>query len=165
MGKASILLLALLLVAGCGPGAIGSAADDDGAESGSGGSSESTATSQTAPSGSDVVAVWTRSGGLAGRTEVMTVYADGWVTLDQQGGLKTALGDMGTINALQQTFAGSEWQALDSSYGEQFPDAFQYTIEAGGKTVQTYDGAENPALLDTVQQQLGELYQAASSTG
>jgi hypothetical protein len=42
------------------------------------------------------------------------------------------------------------------------PDAFKYVVEAGGKTVETYDGAQSPAALEAVMQQLEALYQTAS---
>ena len=111
---------------------------------------------------SDTVAVWSRSGGLAGRDDRMTVYADGRVQVEGNGATSTVQGDAAAIEALRQRVTGSEWQSLDESYGEQFPDAFAYTIEAGGKTVRTYDGAKMPAALEDVFQQANSLYDAAS---
>ncbi len=111
---------------------------------------------------SDIVAVWSRSGGIAGSDDRMVVYADGRVQVEGNGATSTVQGDAAAIEALRQLVAGSEWQSLDESYGEQFPDAFAYTIEAGGKTVRTYDGAEMPAALEDVLQQTNSLYDAAS---
>jgi hypothetical protein len=94
----------------------------------------------------------------------MTVYADGRVTIERDGKQQTANGDMAAIQALEQIFASAEWQALKPVYGEQFPDAFEYTVQGGGKEVKTYDGAANPEPLATVLQRLDQLYQAASKS-
>ena len=119
-------------------------------------------TGATTAAASDVVAVWSRSGGIAGSDDRMIVYADGRIQVEGSGATSTVQGDAAAVEALRQRVTGSEWQSLDESYGEQFPDAFAYTIEAGGKTVRTYDGAEMPAVLAEVFQQINSLYDAAS---
>ena len=119
-------------------------------------------TAATTAGSSDIVTVWSRSGGIAGSDDRMTVYADGRIQIEGNGATSIVQGDAAAIEALRQRVTGSEWQSLDESYGEQFPDAFAYTIEAGGKTVRTYDGAEMPAALADVLQQTNSLYDAAS---
>ncbi len=119
-------------------------------------------TGATTAVASDVVAVWSRSGGIAGSDDRMTVYADGRIQVEGSGATSTVQGDAAAIEVLRQLVTGSEWQSLDENYGKQFPDAFAYTIEAGGKTVRTYDGAKMPAVLAEVLQQTNSLYDAAS---
>jgi hypothetical protein len=64
----------------------------------------------------------------------------------------------------------AEWQALDTKCGVQSPDAFFYVIDAGGKSVTTYDSAQNPEPLAGVLDQLLPLLllqvlQSVNSTG
>jgi hypothetical protein len=110
----------------------------------------------------DVVAVWTRSGGIAGLTDKITIYADGRLVTEGDSGSHTVQGDAAAVQALHEIVVGSDWQGLDDKYGEQFPDAFAYTIEAGGKTITTYDGIETPAVLSQVMQQINQLFTAAN---
>ncbi len=112
---------------------------------------------------SSEVAVLTRSGGLMGLNEVLTVEADGGLVLDREGQIMTGQADESVVKALWDTFNSAEWNALAPKYGRQFPDAFAYTVEAGGKTVTTYDGAENPEPLAAVLDQLLALLQSAGS--
>ncbi len=125
-------------------------------------SSQSGSATPEAPLSSKV-AVLTRSGGFIGLHEVLTVQSDGQVVLDREGQVKTGQIEKGIIEALQKSFNSPEWNALEPKYGRQFPDAFAYTIEAGGKTVTTYDGAQNPEPLAAVLDQLLDLLQAAGS--
>jgi hypothetical protein len=89
----------------------------------------------------------TRSGGLAGLATTMTVAADGTVRFelegDERGDLSHGLppDQVARVRALVDS---PKWRALDDRYGEPMPDGFAYTIEAGGKTVTTYDGAQSP---------------------
>lgn len=110
----------------------------------------------------EIVAVWTRSGGFAGLTDTLTIYADGRLVTEGDSGSHTVQGDTAAVDTLHETVAGSEWQDLNDTYGEQFPDAFAYTIKAGGKTVTTYDGIETPELLTQVMQQINVLFTAAN---
>jgi hypothetical protein len=135
------LLLALILLASCGAA---------GAQNG---------TPTAADGGDQVVAIWTRSGGFAGTHDVMTVYADGRVTLEQGQGSHEGQADATVVERLRQTFQSAEWKELEPRYGEQFPDAFQYTIESQGQTVQTFDGASNPPVLQDLLEQFNTIYQ------
>jgi hypothetical protein len=112
-----------------------------------------------------VVLVWTRSGGFAGLTDKLTIYGDGRLVTEGDSGSNTVQGDPAAVQALQQIITGGDWQSLEPSYGKQFPDAFAYTIEAGGKTVQTYDGVEMPAVLTQILQQINELFATANQAG
>ena len=118
-------------------------------------------------SGTGIVGSFTRSGGLQGLTETLTVHSDGTVTLSQGEGsgapYRTAQVPNAQVQSLQAVFASKEWQQLEGSYGQQVPDGFQYTISANGKQVQTYDGAQHPAILDTALNQLNNLWQVVQA--
>lgn len=109
----------------------------------------------------------TRSGGIQGTTETLVVGGDG--TLQLLNGatngqvVKTARAPQAQLDSLTATFVSKEWQQLDAEYGRQVPDGFAYTISGGNKQVVTYDGAQNPPLLDTVLGQLNGLWQLAQS--
>ena len=155
------LIMVLALVAACGqPTSTESSAETATPVPTSGGS--------TAPAGGStaqvdaMIATWTRSGGLAGRTESMQIYADGRVVLDADGTTRTATVPPMLTRSLQEALTGSAFQALEAEYGQQSPDAFQYTVQAGSKTVRTYDGVENPPALAAVLGQLNALYGMAS---
>ncbi len=98
-----------------------------------------------------------------GLHEVLTVQADGRLVVDREGQVRSAQVDEATLKTLQDMFNSPAWNALEPKYGRQFPDAFAYTIEAGGKRVTTYDGAENPEPLASALQQLLDLLQGAGS--
>jgi hypothetical protein len=179
MYKALIVLLALILT-GCGAAATGSAPAVTTAAAGTPTSvpvartSEPATPSEPATSAStpattrdgEVVAVWNRSGGFAGRTDKMTVYADGRLVVEPDtGNARTVQGDAAAVQALHELVVGSDWQALSNRYGRQVPDAFAYTITAGGKRVETYDGAQLPDVLSQVMEQLNRLYGATRQTG
>ena len=121
------------------------------------------ATTPAPASSGDVVAVWTRSGGFAGLHEVLTVFADGRLSLEQRGGAKTGQAAPADFERLQQTIAGPGWQQLEKQYGVQHPDAFQYTIQAKGKIVETFDGSDYPDVLMDLLQQFQALHQTTVS--
>ncbi len=112
----------------------------------------------------DIIVTYTRSGGFTGGTDKLTVHADGALTLTTDTRTKTARAEEAKVRALQQTLANAEWSNLEASYGKQVPDGYAYTIVAGDKTVQTYDGATNPAVLDQVIQDLNGLLALASQS-
>ncbi len=115
-------------------------------------------TTAGADTAQDVVAVWMRSGGFAGFQDSIKVYADGRMEIDRNGSVTTEQITPSALQSLKATFASSDWAALQPEYGQQFPDAFAYTIEAGGKTVKTYDAAPSPPILETALQQFADLY-------
>jgi hypothetical protein len=115
----------------------------------------------------EIVAQMTRSGGLQGRTERLAVARDGIVMFFNENRtepLQTIQVPQAQVEALESAFASREWQQLETSYGEQTPDAFAYTIIGGGKQVTTYDGATNPPILDKVLQQMNDLWQAVKAS-
>lgn len=80
----------------------------------------------------EVVGVFHRSGGFAGDTSKLVVYADGTVNAPDAD-FRVPLS---VVRPLQQIFASGEWQGLGVHYGgEPLPDHFDYTIEGGGKRV------------------------------
>ena len=121
-------------------------------------------TTPEAPSSDDVLAVWTRSGGFAGLHEVLTVFADGRLSLEQKGTTGSGQAAPTDFERLQQTLKGPDWQQLEKRYGVQHPDAFQYTIQAKDKTVETFDGSDNPQVLTDLLQQFQALYQMVVPT-
>jgi ADP-ribose pyrophosphatase YjhB (NUDIX family) len=98
----------------------------------------------------DEVVRVTRSGGLAGLTTTMRVAADGSVRFELEGDERGALAHGLTpedVTRIRTLVNSPQWQALEDQYGEPVPDAFAYTIEAEGKRVTTYDGAQSPPLM------------------
>ncbi len=114
---------------------------------------------------SSKIAVLTRSGGIMGLHEVLTVQADGRLVLEREGQVMTGQAETASVEALENRINSPAWNALAPKYGRQFPDAFAYTIEAGGKSVTTYDGAQNPEPLASVLQHLLDLLQATGAGG
>ena len=107
----------------------------------------------------------TRFGGIAGQHDVLTVQEDGALILERDGKVESGQADAAAITALQDRVNSAEWQALDTKYGVRSPDAFSYVIDAGGKSVTTYDSAQNPGSLAGVLDQLLQLLQSVNSTG
>ncbi len=151
MIRKMVACMVALLLAGCGAAASG---NDAGQSTTS--SPETSADGHTA----EVLATLTQSGGIAGRMEVLTVHADGTIMLDAGGTTTSATAGQAALDALKQTMAGAEWQALGEHYGKPLPDAFEYLVEAGGKRIQTYDAADNPPVLAEVLDQLVRLKQS-----
>lgn len=117
-------------------------------------------TTPESPSSDDVVAVWTRSGGFAGLHEVLTVFADGRLSLEKKVVTTNGQADPTDFERLRQTLGSPDWQQLAKRYGVQHPDAFQYTIQAKDKTVETFDGSDNPQVLTELLGQFQTLYQS-----
>ncbi|HEY0735586.1 MAG TPA: hypothetical protein VGD69_11820 [Herpetosiphonaceae bacterium] len=170
--QVGILSVLLLLMAACGRTPTGS--DETGS---SPAPATATADSQTQTSppamtetattgdaGAPLVTL-RRSGGIAGINETLVVQRDGVLQVieGEIGGQVTKEGRATPeqIQKLEAALQAEDWQQLDATYGEQFPDAFAYTIVAGSKTVKTYDGAPNPPALANVLSLLDELWQQA----
>lgn len=149
--------VALVLLAACGAAAPGET------PAGKAGTSETTPSAGNDQAGSDIVAIWTRTGGIAGLHEEMTVHADGTLILDRGGKTQTGQVAPEFLRQLKELVASAAWQNIEPSYGRQSPDAFAYTVEAGGKSVQTYDGAQPPEPLAYVLQLLNMMSQMASA--
>jgi hypothetical protein len=107
----------------------------------------------------------TRSGGLAGRSETLTIYADNTVRVTQGEGQGAVVAEASVpaaqVQSLQAVFASNDWQSLDAEYGQQVPDGYAYTISGGGKQVRTYDGATLPPVLASILEQMNALWPPA----
>lgn len=117
----------------------------------------------------DLIAALTRSGGFQGQTETLLVRQDGTVALmngEQMGAVfKTGKASAAQLQTLRALLESDAWQGLDATIGRQVPDGFSYTITGGGLRVTTYDGAQNPAVLESVLAELNELWQAVERGG
>ena len=111
--------------------------------------------------------LFTRSGGMQGKTEMLVVNSDGSLQLRDgdrtEQVVKTAQAPTGQVEALRSLLASQEWQQLEAKYGRQVPDGFAYTLRANSKEVATFDGAQNPPVLDSVLAQLNALWRAAQT--
>lgn len=125
----------------------------------------SAAQASTATDADQMIAVFSRSGGIAGRTQTVMVQRDGTIAIRNGDAgapmIQTAQADPAAIATLEAAINSDAWQQLDAQYGRQVPDGFAYTINAGGKQVQTFDGATNPPILDSVIEQMSALLAAA----
>lgn len=110
----------------------------------------------------------TRSGGIAGRTTELTVRPDGAVEVGGRrgtsGGRLEAALPPEAVTAVRALVGSAAWRRLDESYGRPVPDGFIYTVEAGGKTVTAYQGAELPEVLDNVLAAVASLWREAAAT-
>ncbi len=126
------------------------------------------ASTQSAPGGSmpelpaGALILFRRSGGIAGQTQMWTLYSDGRV-VDASGAAERI--DPTFINTAMQSIRSAGFFDMQPQYGiGPAPDAYTYTLTVRDgdqvKTVTTFDGAaEAPAqltdLLQTVQALLG----------
>lgn len=111
-----------------------------------------------------ILCTFTQSGGLVGSTDTVTVRANGEVTAERarpraRAGTTQATPEQ--LATLRASIESDAWQQLQGRYGKSVPDGFTYTVQCGGNTITTYDGAERPAPLGQVIQQLGALRQQA----
>lgn len=117
----------------------------------------------------DLIAALTRSGGLQGQTETLLVRQDGTVALlngEQPGAVfKTGKASAAQLQTLRALLESDAWQQLDATFGRQVPDGFSYSVTGGGLRVMTYDGAQNPPVLESVLAELNELWQAVERGG
>lgn len=163
-----VLLILCALLAGCGAGApaIGSASATAVPTLTSSiviTAVSSSAVPATTASAVDVVVTFSRSGGFAGRTETLVIGTGGSMTLTMGGQQKKSMAEPAALQGLKQAVSSAEWQRLQPVYGKGMPDAYVYRVTAAGKTVQTYDGVDNPPLLDQVLQALNSLLARADT--
>lgn len=107
----------------------------------------------TAAGTGEVLLTLQRSGGLVGEVRTWVVRGDGSVEVDGSPGAAYRLSPE-QLAALRAALGSPAWEALRDSYGEPVPDAFEYVFVADGKTVRTYDGAKEPAVLAEVRELL-----------
>lgn len=139
------LAVTLLVLTACGPAADG----------------VSSAAPSAAASGGTIVTM-TVSGGLAGRTETVTIDHGGAVAVLDGNGATTATGTATSaqIDALEDVLASDEWAQVEARYGRQVPDGFAYTLDAGGKRIEFFDGGELPPILQEALSQIVQIRQA-----
>ena len=111
----------------------------------------------------DTIVIYRKSGGLAGISETMTVYSDGRVELIKRGEQTSQIQiQPAELAALKRLLSTSEFAAVQSPTMPPAADAFIYEVTVpspGGKdhTVKTSDATQNPAALDKVLDELGQL--------
>ena len=102
------------------------------------------------PASGDVVAIYHKTGGIAGVDETLTVYADGRLSLlGRSGAAQTAQAQPADLGKLQSLLASPDFAGLSPRYQASGADLFNYqiTIPSTGQTVSTMDGAQAPAVL------------------
>lgn len=124
----------------------------------------SEAASGASASASDVLCQLTQSGGLAGATQTVTVYENGDVVAERDrptASTGTTQASPAQLDTLHATLGSIAWQDAQARYGRSLPDGFAYELHCGDKTVTAYDGAQYPAVVGDVIQQLERLRQQA----
>ncbi|GAB2888637.1 AMP-binding protein [Streptomyces mayteni] len=134
-----VALVALVVLAGCGGAADRGEAPGDGGGSGGDGGGER-------DGGGDVLVVRV-TGGIAGVNDVVTVAADGAVSVERRSGVEERRLGEPELAELTALLHGSEFAALPSRLvGEPVADGFQYEFEQGGRTVTADQGSLMPPL-------------------
>lgn len=110
------------------------------------------------PAGQGILITLQKSGGIAGITQLLTVYSDGRIEQSGTGGTKSTQVAPADIEVLQKLLASPEFAAVPPISRATGADLFTYTLtvmDSGSqRTIVTMDGVENPAVLSQV---LGEL--------
>lgn len=92
----------------------------------------------------------------------LTETSQGSFAITNDGQLpRTTQASPAQLDALQQAIASAEWQQLDEEYGVATPDQATQHVVCGGKGIDVHPGAEQPAVLIDVMQQLEALQQQA----
>jgi len=150
-----------------GAGASGAASNGAPVSSGSAGTSTSTgagATSagpQTDPSAksntggnataTDTLVMFTRTGGLAGNNDSLTVKPDGSYTIQTKQGTKTGKLTDEELGALKTALATTDFDKMPTvNDNGAVADAYTYTITYGGKQITAKDGSIPPALAPVI---------------
>lgn len=168
---ARFIPIVLLLLAACGSPAPGGAATEPASPEPPtrppGGAATELASPEppTRPpggSGQGVLVTYEKSGGIAGIDETLTVRGDGSLELIERGGAaKQAQLAPADLDRLRGLLASPEFAALRPLYKAAGADFFTYTITAsvngGTQTVVTQDGAQHPAVLSQVLEELERL--------
>lgn len=120
------------------------------------------------PEEAPLLVMYTRSGGIAGRHEVLEVYEDGRLEFDAGPGSQFSQRvDPQRIETLRQLIESPQFFALEGPYKVEGADLITYTVTArtsqGEKTVVRTDGAERPPHLHRITRELDALRSAATS--
>lgn len=102
-----------------------------------------------------------RQSGEVNFTDGLTEMSDGSFTGDNNQLLHTTQATPEQFAALNEAVTSAEWQQLDEEYGAATPDQVPQHVVCGGKGIDVHAGAEQPAVLSDVMQQLGALQQQA----
>lgn len=107
----------------------------------------STAISQA--SAANLLISYHKSGGIAGVSETLTVYADGTIERRDKRGNSTSKADPSDIQALQKLLDSPEFAALQVPRQSPVADQFIYELTVAGraKPIVTADGVDNPPVL------------------
>jgi hypothetical protein len=116
-----------------------------------------------------LLVTYTRSGGFAGRHEVLTVHDDGQLELTvRQRGQWRLQADQQQLDQLRQMLQSQEFQELAGPYQIRGADLITYTItvhEPVSRSVVSTDGAEVPPFLRQLRRHLDSLRGAAATRG
>lgn len=121
--------------------------------------------------GDDVLAIYHKSGGIAGIVETLVVHQGGQLELTQRGGAaKTLQVDHAMLQPLRRMLEQKDFGALDARYQAMGADLFTYTITAreingAVKTVTTMDSAKTPAYLGQLIAMLEQLRGSVAKNG
>lgn len=118
----------------------------------------------TGASDDTVLCRLTRSGGLAGSTETVTVHTNGDVTAQRDrptARTATMRATPEQLATLRAALRSDAWQQLQRRYGRPVPDSFMYVVQCGDTMITTYDGAQRPDVLNEMIQQLSALQRQA----
>jgi hypothetical protein len=124
------------------------------------------ATARAEPANADAstLVIYHKTGGIMGLDETLTVNADGTLALRSRNGTtKTSKIPADRLAKLRELLASPEYAKLQGQYKAMGADLFIYDISVPGGTpghVQTMDGADTPAVLAEIIQELNDLRQA-----
>lgn len=113
-----------------------------------------------------VLITYTRSGGIAGAHETLTVYEDGHLHFHSRGrDPLTHRIDQARIRHVESLIEAPEFFELEGPYGARGQDLITYTIAAqtsrGSRTVVAMDAADQPEHLQRIIRELDALREAA----
>lgn len=161
-------VLTLALATGCSHPCRECAAPDRGSETPI---VPTTPAQQEPPQESPVQITYTRTGGFAGRHEVLHVHADGRLEFTVRGrsedrALQVEPASLATLMALVQS---PEFEALEGPFEARGSDLITYTIEVrwpeGAKRVVTMDAARPPEIVAKLIRELDDLRGAVIERG
>jgi hypothetical protein len=113
-----------------------------------------------APADGGVLLMYTRSGGIAGRMDTLTIHNDGSLVLTDKTG-KDRHGNVPSedLDTLRGLLKSEEFKGLAESYGDsRGADRMTHIVEVtNGKRVSTMDGADHPEVLKQVLSELTRL--------
>jgi hypothetical protein len=164
---AAVLTLTFALAAcsdstdNAGAGASGAASNGAPVSSGSAGTSPGAGAPSTGPqtdpssksntggnaTATDTLVAFTRTGGLAGANDSLTVRPDGSYTIQTKQGTKSGKLTDEELGALKEALGAANFDKMPTvNDNGQVADAYTYTITYAGKQITAKDGSIPPAL-------------------